>query len=163
MAKKTKRVRFSVDAHHNVEDFRPYKVSFEDRGSIPRNVEQALWLAIKREGEWLGWFNSADECGDLGGKRVAEIKKAVFNAVYQAWGKGGTKEGVVYGYDFDEKTNEPKLSKNHGLVIWVHFSKLPENCNFGFGYANKDADQKGPLRSVDTDKYDNKWVSPAAR
>lgn len=141
------RVRFMVSAHHNVEDFRPYKISFEDRGSYADNVRQALFLAIKREGDWNGWFDS--ECGDLGGSRTADIRYAIDRAV------DTTMEGIVFGVDFDDDGN-PTPSTKHGLVVWCDFT----DDTFGFGYGDCVRGMNGEeLGSQHTDKYDNKWVS----
>lgn len=156
---KTKRVSFEVDAHHNVEDFRPYKISFVHRGSFKENVKHALFLAIKREGNWHGWFNPADEGGELGEGQFGVIKQIVGYTVDEAWRKaklkavGGTHEGVIYGYDFDGDA-EAKPTKNSGLVLWACF-RAPDQ-NFGFGYASAVG---RPLNSSDTDKYANKWIS----
>lgn len=124
----TKRIQFYVSAHHNVEDFRPYKVTFADRGSLKENVKRALELAIKKEGEWNGWWIEPSGCGELGPDRQREIKLVINILIEAAFVKPSkTHERVVFAYDLELETDKASLSSTSGLVIWACASKKDSN------------------------------------
>ncbi len=149
---KAKQIVIEVEAHHNVEDYRPYKIRFKDRGSFENNLETALIKAILKEGDWNGWFS--EDCGELHGLEM-EIKAAVWQLVHKK------KEYVtIIGLHDDEGQIDPSVRDDtHGLVVWVDRKEK----NYGFGIGNRHqydgkVDPK-PLCIEHTDKYDVKWIS----
>lgn len=146
---KTNMIRFGVNAHHNVEDFRPYSIRFKDRGSFAENVKQALKQAIKKEGEWNGWFNSPDES-------FYNLQKEINTKIDLLV---DTQKDIVIQLGWDEEFILEKFVENPrlGLVVWANF----EEKNFGFGVASRGrtASDTSPLSLNDTDRYDIKWVS----
>ncbi len=150
---KAKQIVIEVEAHHNVEDYRPYKIRFKDRGSFENNLETALIKAILKEGDWNGWFD--DDCGILVGLKM-EIESAVWTLVH----KKKTKAVVLGCKEDDGGMVDPETRDDtQGLVIWIDRKEK----NYGFGIGNRHqydgkVDPK-PLCIEHTDKYDVKWIS----
>jgi hypothetical protein len=140
----TKRLKVLVNAHHRVEDFRPYSVNFVDTKDAKANLIKAFNLVIKREANWNGWY---DSYGDLEGK-AKQVGQAIETLVNE-----DKKEVIVFGVDYDGN-DKPIDSKQVGLVIWSTMEG--EVTNYGFGIAHS---ENSEVTINDTDKYDNKWFA----
>ena len=142
-----KRAKILVDAQHNVENFRPYKIAFKDRKDVMLNTLKGLKLAIKREGEWNGWF---DEYGDLEGTTFKTVGKQIDEALSSVREKEYL---IVNGFERNSKDDVVQV-QNRGLVVWMEKDGKDLNVGFGMAYADK-----GQVSINDTDKYENKWVN----
>jgi hypothetical protein len=142
------RISVNVSAHHNVEDFRPYKISFIDRGERTQNIITALTLAIKREAQWIGWF---DDYGCLECETVASVRALIEKAIVD--GNEEVNIPIWEREDLDGDERAYTRSTTHVFAIWF----VESDKNYGFG--------EGKLNAVGnaiTDKYCNKWVGGIA-
>lgn len=137
-------IKCTVEAYHNVENYRPYSLRFKDRGNKSANVAQALKLGIKREGQWNGWFEVG---GILAGTSLKEIGNKI-----DEWIASGYRELVIPGFDFGPK-DEAIPSENVALVVW--YDRADNNVGFGEAWR----EHTNPFTVKDTDKYTNKWLS----
>lgn len=143
----TKRLVAEVCAHHNVEDFRPYKIYFADKGSKNDNIVHMICAAIKKEAEWNGWFCEIDFASPK------QIKDLVSDLV-----KRSSKEGLVKGAIIcrnDEVKNLHGDDTTIGLIVFV--DKKDNNFGFLMHYADDPTISEEEFAEYG-DKYETKWV-----
>lgn len=145
----TKRLVAEVCAHHNVEDFRPYKIRFADKGSKKANLIHMICAAIKKEADWEGWFCEIEFISPK------QLKEFVTNLIERSTKEGKHVNGALTCRNEDVQ-NLFGDNTTIGLIVFVDV----KDKNFGFLFHHADS---GTITDEEFaqygDKYETKWVS----
>ena len=143
-----KRIVAEVEAHHNVTDFRPYKIRFADKGSKNANLIHMIVTAIKKEAEWNGWFCEIEFA------TPKQIKELVTKLIESAPSKGMVKGAIICRND--DVVNLHGDDTTIGLIVFV--DKGDNNFGFLMHYADSNSITEDEFAEYG-DKYETKWVS----
>jgi hypothetical protein len=144
----SKRLVAEVCAHHSVEDFRPYKIYFKDKGSHNANLVHAICAAIKKEADWNGWFCEFEFA------TPKQIKALVSDLIERT-----SKEGRLVKGAITCRSKEFQDLYGNGAIGLSVFVDIKDN-NFGFlTHVSHVVDVSDEEFSEYWDKYETKWVS----